>query len=282
MKNQKYNNKKVYLDLNIFIDLKDDENGNNIILKSKEHGFKYYYSFGHIYDFLSADENQLKNELKNIERIVDNNYIHYLTHKNKILHQYSYPISNVNTINKSKSKILNNKIYDNLDQYIEKTLHITNSIDRANLIIGINECLKIIKDDNLYKKYRNDLKNRQLHLDKFKKIINENTLKFWNGNLLAIASNIFDLIDTIEKNDDIKDPTRIPFKRITGDFYHCFFAIYCDYFITNDKKFLRKTKFIYDLLNEPIIRNSSKINFIKTKVCNLEKFIEELKKDCNL
>ena len=33
MKNQKYNNKKVYLDLNIFIDLKDDENGNNIILK---------------------------------------------------------------------------------------------------------------------------------------------------------------------------------------------------------------------------------------------------------
>lgn len=48
MKNQKYNNKKVYLDLNIFIDLKYDENGNNIILKSKEHGFKYYYSFGHI------------------------------------------------------------------------------------------------------------------------------------------------------------------------------------------------------------------------------------------
>ena len=131
MKNQKYNNKKVYLDLNIFIDLKYDENGNNIILKSKEHGFKYYYSFGHIYDFLSADENQLKNELKNIERIVDNNYIHYLTHKNKILPQYSYPISNVNTINKSKSKILNNKIYDNLDQYIEKTLHITNSIYTA-------------------------------------------------------------------------------------------------------------------------------------------------------
>lgn len=42
MKNKKYNNKKVYLDLNIFIDLKkEDKNSDNIILKSKEQSLLY-------------------------------------------------------------------------------------------------------------------------------------------------------------------------------------------------------------------------------------------------
>lgn len=240
---------KIYIDQNILTRLDNNNNKTNldIILNSKKNKVKYYYSFGHIYDFLSIkDEGYLKCELEKITKIVENNYISYRSNKKhiKMVKEKIKPISQIERIKEEK--------YDILD--IAKG---------------------ILKDYDIYRKYKST--NHE-----FKSFIISDISKFARGKLFGISSITYDflnLFESVEGKNDIKDRPNTKLTNINADYFHCYFATCCDCFVTNDDRLFNKVKKLYELLNDCEVRKATDTKYINTKVYKLDEFIKKLKND---
>ncbi|WP_297244912.1 hypothetical protein [uncultured Brachyspira sp.] len=272
---------KIYLDQNIITRL--DGNILDKIQLSRKKGYKYFYSFGHIYDLLSAEEIYWLDELKKIERVTDNNMVRIIENKNKLIPYNVFPTSHIEKMKCNQNDILNYNIFDinSIDDYILKKFNIRDIEIRNKLVISTNNMLNIMKSSNDYKDLRNKLKTENVSLDEFKYILNETSIKTFNNNMMAIMSSIYDFIDILDENyDNLKEKLKMNIKNINGDFYHCLHATYCDYFVTNDNKLLNKAIFVYDLMNQDFIRKKININYIKTISISLndfEKILYQLK-----
>lgn len=284
--------KKVYIDISALSDLKSNKNMLDLIYKSKSCGFVYYYSPAHLYDLDSAGAKENRpelreEELKYIESIVGSNRIYYDKIKNKLL---VCDISLTHYINECfKSGTASDKLNNILKS--NSAIDEINEVFKDKLDYEESEVLKwldAMTDDNLYKKYKIELMNKFVISEWDLKKLIENLSCRYPNDLDKIISFTYDYIDFLEGIENklksillengLKPKIKLvdrP-KNTNADWEHYFCAIYCDYFITSDKTLFSKSIFVYDFLNSLGI-----IEEIKTKVCTLDKFIEEIKNNLN-
>lgn len=279
--------KKVYLDLSSYNNILRENNNceetpkfKEIILKSKEKGLRYYYSPSHILDLEDADAKEDK--LKLIEEISENNLIYYyngLKHMNRIPTYYS----------KYQTKLINSysKELPNFDAEKFKNKFGLNNID-SDFIQEQKEIVSnIYNSEDYYKKYRKKLKSgKRIKKENFINIVKQ-ILSCKNIDLFYLIRVMYKVLDMIIDDDTLKDKDRAKYKNIDIDSQHCYFASYCNYFVTEDKKLHSKSEFIYNILKEEDIKQfiikekyiKQFINLnINTEVYNLSDFIAHINK----
>lgn len=280
----------IYIDLNLLSDFEKEINIYNLILESHKKNTNYFYSPAHLYDLDSAglkdnDPQKRIDKLLYLQNIVFDNYLFFNKKLNKISKSNTSP--NIFTSNKYSNGYAQKKlsnILSNRDSIIE-----LQGLLNSNIPIDILEKnIKNRMNDEDYKK------ERRILLDNKKYRIKLNNFKFHIQDRLKMLKkekSLFDIIEFSYDDMDYIEDIEIIIKEILinkelsvkklkfidnvkntdSDFMHCFFATYCDYFVTRDRILFAKSSFIYKFLNEEM-----KID-IRTKVITLDEFLELIK-----
>lgn len=274
---EKISIKKVYLDLSSYNNILRENNNceempksKEIILKYKEKGLKYYYSPSHVLDLENADAKEVK--LKLIEEISENNLIYYdngLKYMDRVPTYYSkYHTELINSYSKELTKFDVKKFKNKFGLY-----NINNDFIQAQKEVVSN----IYKSEDYYKMHRNKLKSgKRIKKEDFIDIV-KYILSFKNIDLFHLIRVMYKVIDMISEDDNLKDKDRAKYKNTDIDSQHCYFASYCNYFVTEDKKLHNKSEFIYKILKEKDMKQFININ-INTEVYNLSDFIAHINK----
>ncbi|MBN8837685.1 MAG: hypothetical protein J0I09_10515 [Sphingobacteriia bacterium] len=131
--------------------------------------------------------------------------------------------------------------------------------------------LRIIADKYINnKKYPIDINDIDFNDDLKNSVLQKTFIEYVNGNLNPNGGKEITNYDffinayfTLDLLGISKEPSKsVKFRSLLNDGYHSYYGAFCDYVVSGDNGFLKKTKAMYKLLN------------IKTKVYHIEEFIE--------
>lgn len=224
-----------YLDNNIIIDIEDRK-----IQIPQDKSIIYPFSYVHIEELLEAGDKleMLKQKrLDTLTKLSNHNYL--INYNSKLQIVKRSPLMAFNDF-------YNNPIALLVKEGKKYACNIMPDGDVLINIMGIN------------KNVINNYKHQEL-LDKYGKHI-ITFVEFTGNSLLEKFQSFFTYLNQIGY---YKEKSKLsPYLNISLDASHAFYASYCDYFVTNDKRAMYKANFIYTYYG------------IKTKAVSFEEFIK--------
>lgn len=300
----------IYLDWNIFQDIKQNRNADDlkgVLNGAKRKNYVCPYSYAHIRDLSRcSNEDYLENDLKFISEFCDNYCLFYnyedgekfyienknpkevmdhlkkqcvatdINHNGFLFKSYKVDMSKISESNflfpylKKNGCIMSCSLLDEIvvDMYpsifdnVQMQKNFKNSLQEI-IQIGNPGFLQML-DFPFYKYF---FSNKQIIMENFSDIFNtflslsgknEQNIKF--GEKITTASNMLDFFpafsEKITKKNNINN--------ITTDSEHLWFGTGAKYYITNDRKYNEKIKFLYKYFN------------VKTKVYMKEEFVKNM------
>lgn len=249
---------KVYLDNNIFIYLENGTLSMYDLEKIIEGDIVTVYSAVHIKETLeirASSEQQrqerIERRLKTIEKYSKSNYI-FKDKENNVFQKIEQPINvlkSINEISYSQNilKGMVNLISDEKKKEIRDALgldpRLINSYEPKEVVVHLNKKL-----GNL---------GQGLSLLELVELGNQNTTYNKHLSTSDRMAAVFELLDLFgywkDKHNEKSNYARL------WDRNHTFYASFCDYFITDDKRTIKKAKVVYDIYD------------IKTKIKSTKK-----------
>jgi rRNA-processing protein FCF1 len=249
--------KSAYLDNNIIVDI---EKGNisltSIIENINDDISTIYYSSAHLHEANEITgtneeiQSRLKTRFETLESVTNLNYLYHELPSNKVLKQNQKPTVVYSTINDVSFAQNAMKAMINLIQEEQKEL--------IRIEMGLNPI-----EINNYKTNEviEQLNKKLLSLGNYSFVgLIEKAIELHpNGNEFGLHNNfaaVFEMLDMLGYWTD-KYNSKSNYARL-WDSNHAYFASFCDYFISDDKRTRNKTKVAFNLYNINTCVKSSK------------------------
>lgn len=240
----------VYLDNNIIVSIENGECSiDQIISLFPNQKIKFYYSSAHIYEIetfkgsASISKSELLSQrLDSIRNIFNNNYLYLNLSGNLITHIIEDPETVFNTITEVPFGIEAIKGFTNLFTKEQKREY------REQLGIEIRK-LNNYSSTEIISHLNKNLAN--LGSMSFLEMIEYGIQIHPDGKTFGLHNRIagvFELLDMLGYWKD-KETETSNYARL-WDSSHTFFATYCDYFISDDKRTRHKANVVYNLYNK--------------------------------
>jgi hypothetical protein len=242
-----FSNMKLYLDNNIFIYI---ENGTlqltdieNLIEEPIE---RIFFSSAHIQETLEIkgkDEKErlerINTRLKTIEKITHNNYI-FENLKNEVYELIESPYQVIKTITEVPAQSIMKSFINIISEEQKREIRRQLNIEPAKInLYNYNEVVEQLSE-----------KLRQFGDYSFLEMIELGISYHKDGKTFGLSNRtaaIFELLDMLGYWKD-KSTEKSNYARL-WDSTHVFYSIYCDYFISSDKRTANKAKVVFDLYN---------------------------------
>ena len=252
---------KIYLDSNVIIYIENEKLSKNEltnIVKSTEN--KFFFSAAHIQEAneITSDdnlkrENWVSQRMRTIEEITENNYLYHQLSDNNVYELIEKPENVLKTITDIPGtdniiKLIVNSFGNDMKKQIRESM----GLDSGKM--NIYSPKEVI--DHLNKKLES-IGNGQSFIE----LINQSFSYFPQNGQYGIHNKIagmFELLDMLGYWTD-KHTTKSNYARL-WDSNHTFFASFCDFFISDDKRTRNKAKVVYDLYGIETKVISTKVN----------------------
>lgn len=253
--------RKLYLDNNILVSI---ENGELSLMDiySLFPGMRFiiYFSSAHIFELenITGNKTQAKDYLLNrrfeyIRAIYNNNYLYVDPTSHKIYNIIEDPLQAYNTICCIPPGI----------QYMKQMCNIVPKASKKHARKSLNldpKHINNISPDEVID-YFDEISKKHFNSSSIKELVDKMILSHPSGHQFGLNNRIgayFELLDSLGYWKD-KETSKSNYARL-WDSQHAFFASYCDYFLTDDKKTKKKSQVVYRLcgIKTKVISTTSK------------------------
>lgn len=255
---------KTYLDWNIIADLRDDKLSlslGNFIDKCKFNTL-FPYSNVHFQDLYNRgrrDFSRVETDLSIIDKVSNSFYLAYDEKEDRIETQYG---SAVDYYKHYKSESFIYKVAEKFIDTLGKFLLSKDYIRKAQKLLGLDP--KVVNNEQDVIEYFNKVLPNTDFQKGFLELIEHTYKEYYRKEeltshdyLVAAYLNLHILGFQTEK---------LPFRNILNDASHLFFGSACDFFITHDKKLIKKASILFKFFN------------IDCKILSFDEFLVEIEK----
>jgi uncharacterized protein YutD len=250
---------EIYLDNNIFVSIHEKRKGfqSDVIVEMLTSSHNFFYSSAHIQEanriidnYNRIQGNYPHQRLNLISLITGNNYLYEDLEQRKIVHNIELPKNVYKTIHLiEQGQSLISSLLDFIDEKTKRDFREQNSLSP--------EKLNNYSPEEIVEVVENVMKGSITELI-------QNASAFFPKNqefgLSSYIAGIFELLDLCGFWKD-SNTYKSNYARL-WDSNHAFFASYCHYFVSDDKRTREKTKVVYHLYQ------------LKTKVIDSSEFID--------
>lgn len=240
--------KKIYLDYNIILKMKKDDEFKKNILKYKKY-FKFFYSPAHIEEIFKAKKMEYKNEIPELLELLNE-----LTDACELLPSFGIRIGLYSSIREKKGII---EIEERAEECYKRVKEedTTKKIEEFSKIYLHHRGIAEIKEISNYLPEKL-FKNREVK-KKLRKFSKKNNIPIYNYEKkyekIYLDYNMLELVIELLfhfLNEINYSANRDEIESLSGiyDNTHCCYATRCNLFITTDYRFYRKCKAIYSFL----------------------------------